>query len=278
MMGQLDLSNLVSRRDFLEFTAKGLPAIATLSGTLSKIYQAYAQSSVQQNDSTSARIYRFEATVWLLGFISVPYPPLGGVLETTISGATYNAEIMVFHRGDDSRVYYAQKSHGTVVEGRLKPTRSEIQRHYPEFVKPFPIYKHDRNVFDFEYADNRLVNVKRHEKNYAGKFEKNHPPNQITEEVYQSSTDTLTAIMQTLADIKSGKKPDKVYIIGIKGIPRLGHITINGLRVTVKADVQDREEFHFGSTTIDLDTNYEPARIEIKSLLGIANLEGKVQK
>lgn len=274
----MNLSTLVSRRDFLRLAAVGLPSIVTLSGPLSKIYQAYAQSPVQQNDSTSARIYRFEATIRLFGFITIPYLPLAGVLETTISGATYNAEIRVFHRDDDSRLYSAQKSHGIVVEGRLKPTRSEVQRHYPEFAKAFFLYRHDRNVYDFGYDGNKLVSVERHEENYAKKFEKNYPPNQITDEVYQSSTDILTAILQTLADIQSGKRPDNVYVIGIKGVPRLGHININGHRVTVRADMQDKEEFHFGSAVIDLDTNHEPTRIKIKNLLGIADLEGVIQK
>lgn len=184
-----------------------------------------------------------------------------------------------FFTGEIIRVLYsAQKSNGIVVEGRLKPTRSEVRRHYPEFAKAVGLYRHDRNVYDFEYDGSRLVSVRRREENYARKFENNYPPNPVTEEVYKSSTDILTAIMQTLADIQSGKKPDKVYVIGIKGVPRVGHININGPRVTVRADVQDKEEFHFGSAVIDLDTNHEPTHIKIKNLLGIADLEGKIQK
>ena len=252
----------ITRRIFLRHAAFACGLIAMPS--LAYIAGKAAANDVQRNKKT----YKFEGKVKVLG---INTNDIGATLEIGYGENGYSSSLKAFKLGDENEVYCIYASQGYVINGAMLPRKSEVYRKYPSWAKIFWFYKHDRIIFDFGYADGNLSSIKRTEENLSkGKKEAKYLP--ASDELYKSSVDILTAIIQTLSQLKNGKRPERVNVIDNKGRPKTANIAVNGRNVSVDAEGED---FHFKSASIRFDDNFEPLEIRVTKIHGWADLEGR---
>lgn len=253
----------MTRRSFLRHAAVacGLTAMPSLVYIADKA----AAETVQKHN---IKTYRFEGNIKVFGIDAID---IGASLEIIYGESGYSSSLKAFKLSDENEVYCIYASQGFVSNGALLPRKSEIYRKYPSWTRIFWFYKHDRIAFEFEYADGKLLSIKRTEENLSkSKKEAKYLP--AASEPYKSSVDILTAIIQTLSQLKNGVTPNKVNVIDNKGMPKTAKITVKGRIVSVDAEDKD---FHFKSASIRLDDNFEPLEIKITKIYGWADLEGR---
>ncbi len=255
-MVNLGIDIKLTRRDLFKYSA----AVGMLK--LLPDYSAIAQPNWQFE-----KTYRFEGMV-ILPSIFLPDFPVSATWEIKKSNESYHSKLKISRPEKSRYPYYSHTSIGKVGNERLLPVKSIIYLNPPS---PFHIlYRRRTATLDFKYPNGKLSEIGITEEKYAP-YNKGARTLEANEK-YASGSDFLTAIVQTLIQVRDGKNPERISIIGSKGDLGTAIISISEEKAVIKMEDKD---FYFKSAEIGLNGDKDPITIAISKFLSIADIKGR---
>ncbi|MBI2656653.1 hypothetical protein HYX03_02855 [Candidatus Woesearchaeota archaeon] len=266
----MGIDGISTRREFL------VGSIAALSMAAAEpVKFAYSQTQhgnvIQQCANDLGEGHYYEGKVKIFGIIHAL--DVAAVFDRNLYDNHYCSKLTIFRLGEKDNVLYSYNSQGLVYSQKLLPTWCRIYRNFSIGVWPLILAKHDSIVFDFEYDQygNRL-SIRRFEEVREGKKSTDKNGVLIPYRGPGTILDLLTGIVQTLNDMKNGRKPEAATLLSDVGNPSVASIDINGRVIKVNVDSED---FSFKSASMHVDDSFEPLEVKIERAYSIVDLEGQ---